>query len=258
MSDDAAADTIEAIEAVTRAALTADEQQLDGWWLRSNPALPNSRPNSATTPVRGAVSSDAVDVVVGWYRARSRAPRVRVLSVSDPIVDRMLDEQGWSVVAPTRVMTKPDLTQARPGDARVVTGSDAVPVEFVGIRQELGLTATAAELALGQPDSASLFGFAPASAAPVATGRAVLAGVLVGMFDVVTLPAVRRRGWGSAVVQALLVAARSQGATLAFLQVEEANRPAIAMYEALGFATLYTYHYREPPGHYREPPGRFA
>lgn len=242
-----AADTIEAIEAVTRAALTAEQQELDGWWLRCNPALPNRRPNSATTPVRGSVDPAVIDATADWYRVRNRAPRIRVLSVSDPAVDRILDERSWLMVAPTRVMTRHDFGGVRSGDATVLTSPDTVPTAFVSLRQELSLTATAAEQALGRRGTASLFGFSPGSGAVVATGRALQDGALVGIFDVVTRPEVRRSGWGSSVVTALLDAASDHGAELAFLQVEERNLPAVGMYEALGFTTLYRYHYREPP-----------
>ena len=45
-------------------------------------------------------------------------------------------------------------------------------------------------------------------------------------------------------LRALMAWGRSQGATAAYLQVLDANRPAIKLYESLGFRAAYSYHYR--------------
>jgi N-acetylglutamate synthase len=41
--------------------------------------------------------------------------------------------------------------------------------------------------------------------------------------------------------------ARQQGATRAYLQVEERNTPAVTLYNAMGFRTHHTYLTREQP-----------
>jgi ribosomal protein S18 acetylase RimI-like enzyme len=79
------------------------------------------------------------------------------------------------------------------------------------------------------------------SAAGVALG--VIAEGALGIFDVLTLPAHRRRGVGRAVVGTLLAWGQEQGADVAYLQVTASNAPAIALYERLGFTPLYTYSY---------------
>ena len=67
---------------------------------------------------------------------------------------------------------------------------------------------------------------------------------IAGVFDVVTHPALGRRGVGTAVVSALLRRAWERGVGQAYLQVSADNAPALALYRAFGFGTLYTYHYR--------------
>ena len=79
---------------------------------------------------------------------------------------------------------------------------------------------------------------------PVAYGRAVIERGMVGLFDIVTAPAMRRRGYGRQLVSALLAWGLVQGAYGAYLQVVATNIQALALYEQLGFREEYRYHYR--------------
>ena len=82
----------------------------------------------------------------------------------------------------------------------------------------------------------------------VATGLAILEDGHAGLFDVVTHEAHRRQGLARAVVAALLRWAAGEGARRAYLQVDAANVPAIALYGRFGFARAYGYWYRGRPG----------
>jgi N-acetylglutamate synthase len=85
----------------------------------------------------------------------------------------------------------------------------------------------------------------------VACGQAVLDGELAGIFDMVTHDAARGRGLATRIVAELMSWARDQSATHAYLQVDAANAPALAVYRKFGFATAYAYHYRARPGECR-------
>jgi GNAT superfamily N-acetyltransferase len=63
-----------------------------------------------------------------------------------------------------------------------------------------------------------------------------------------TAPAQRGRGIASALLARLLTWAWEHGAAHAYLQVDAANAPALAVYGKFGFATVYTYHYCGRPG----------
>lgn len=93
--------------------------------------------------------------------------------------------------------------------------------------------------------SPTMFAAARAGDAIVAVGFAVLQERFVCLNSIATDPAQRRRGWSRATTGTLLAWARGHGATHAYLSVEKANAPAIALYNGLGFRTeLYRYHYR--------------
>jgi GNAT superfamily N-acetyltransferase len=71
---------------------------------------------------------------------------------------------------------------------------------------------------------------------------------LVGVFDVITAPDARGKGYATLACASLLSWAWQHGAAAAYLQVSADNAPAIAIYRKFGFATVYTYHYRGRPG----------
>jgi GNAT superfamily N-acetyltransferase len=83
---------------------------------------------------------------------------------------------------------------------------------------------------------------------PMAAGLAVVEDGHVGLFDVVTREGQRRRGHARTIVAALLRWGWEQGARQSYLQVDEGNAPAIALYRGFGFAPVYRYWYRGRPG----------
>lgn len=82
----------------------------------------------------------------------------------------------------------------------------------------------------------------------LACGQVAIDDGLAAIYDMVTAPDARGRGLASAIVAALLAWAREQAAACAFLQVNDDNAAALAVYRKFGFATVYTYHYRARAG----------
>jgi ribosomal protein S18 acetylase RimI-like enzyme len=82
----------------------------------------------------------------------------------------------------------------------------------------------------------------------VAAGLAIVEDDAVGQFDIVVRPGHRRRGLARAVVSSLLSHAIGDGARMAYLQVDEGNVAARALYAQFGFSTAYQYWYRARDG----------
>ena len=78
----------------------------------------------------------------------------------------------------------------------------------------------------------------------LACGQYAREGSVVGLYDVFTAPGARNQGLALALCADLLRRAATEGATAAYLQVDAANAPALAVYRKLGFVTGYRYHYR--------------
>jgi len=71
----------------------------------------------------------------------------------------------------------------------------------------------------------------------------VLDGHWLGIFNMATLPAQRRRGAGRTALTALATWARDRGADVGYLQVELDNAPALELYRTAGFERAYRYVY---------------
>lgn len=78
----------------------------------------------------------------------------------------------------------------------------------------------------------------------VAVGLAVREGEFAGLFDIVVHPDSRGQGIGKALVSSLLGWSQQAGAKIAYLQVVANNRPALALYDKLGFNLHHRYWYR--------------
>ena len=87
-----------------------------------------------------------------------------------------------------------------------------------------------------------------ASGRVVCTAQVAVEGGLVGVYDVVTAEDARGKGYATLACASLLSWAWQHGANVAYLQVTADNAPAISIYRKFGFATIYSYHYRGPPG----------
>lgn len=227
---------------------------LDGWLLRFAQGF-TKRANSVVPLYPGETCpqaqplADKVRFCENLY-ARERLKTIfRLTSVGaeHAALDDFLASRGYRHQDATDVLTR-SLDEPLPR-----TGAQPqlclLPIErWLDVYGELtGMPATARALhgailrGIPLPCAYAVIGTAEA---PLACGLAVLEQELVGLFDVVTHPGARRAGHGTELVEGLLTWARDNGARRAYLQMVSANQAARALYDRLGFATLYHYWYR--------------
>ncbi|MFG2058219.1 GNAT family N-acetyltransferase [Micromonospora sp. NPDC048930] len=217
-----------------------------GWTGRANSALPVGDPDRPLPA--------ALDAVERWYADHGQPALVNTpLPLAAP-VGAELDARGWDSRPPVLVQTVPlaALPPAPPGRA------DQPPVELATAPSEDWL-AIAAGRKGGLPDAARhvltaveqvRFAGVHADGRLVAVGRGTVTGPgrWLGLTLIEVLPEARRHGLAGRLIRALADWGRAEGATHAFLQVEQRNTPAVALYRGLGFTTHHTYLTRVAPG----------
>jgi ribosomal protein S18 acetylase RimI-like enzyme len=91
------------------------------------------------------------------------------------------------------------------------------------------------------------FAFVEEAGQPMAMAIGAVEGDHMGLFDVLVMPAARRRGLARRVTENLYAWARGHGARFAYLQVVATNAAALPLYAGQGFRTVYGYEYLLPP-----------
>ncbi|MEU5155005.1 GNAT family N-acetyltransferase [Glycomyces sp. NPDC021274] len=229
---------LERLLAATWPALeTAD---LGGWLLRYAQGF-SRRANSVLALTAPPGGTDAALAEVGaWYEARGARPLVALPGGVAKRLDEELAARGWEAEGDTAVMVKRLEGAAYDGEAVVVDAPGAALLEQVG----RGAPAVAARIFGSGPGR----GYAEVwrGGELAARGRGAIAGDLVAITNIGTLPAFRRQGLGTEILRALEAWGHGCGARRAALQVEADNEAAIAMYERLGYTERYRYRYRGP------------
>ncbi|MFD2767387.1 GNAT family N-acetyltransferase [Micromonospora eburnea] len=214
----------------------------EGWTGRANSALPVGDPDRPLP--------DALDAVERWYADHGQPALVNTpLPLAAP-VGAELDARGWDTRPPVLVQTAP-LAALPP--ARV----DLPPVELADSPSDAWLAVAAARKG-SLPDVARhvltavdrvRFAHVYADGRLLAAGRGTVTGGgrWLGLTSIEVLPEARRQGLAGRVIRALVDWGVAEGATQAFLQVEQRNTPAVNLYRGLGFTTHHTYLTRVAP-----------
>ncbi len=227
---------------------TVTERVDGGWVLRATPGLDRGRSNHALPPCRPLWTEEIPAAVrrVEAFAERHGIPvgiQVSPLSLHGSL-QRELDRRDWGSRWPVLVLAARRSADVWSSQPSPVERFDRATPEWLSTwaRCEPGRD-VAAHARTVFPLLAGRATFARLGEAAV--GIAVDHGGIVGLFCLAVDPARRRSGLGTTLVRALLAGA---DADTAYLQVEESNAPAIALYARLGFTEAYRYCHRVAPG----------
>jgi GNAT superfamily N-acetyltransferase len=246
-------------ELAARATAPARVEPLGGWKLRASPDAPFRRANSVLP--NGDLPADttlegAIDAVERFYEAHRLRTRFQVSPAARPAgLDHALERRGYEIEAPVVVMCAgATIVLGRTRGEGRVTGDrgkrawERAHAALHGDNQDARERVLAYGRALNAVSTPAAAVVAPPEpGAAVALGFAVAERGWTGIFGMGTRREARRRGAATAVLHTLARWAVEQDSARLYLQVEEDNAAARALYSRAGFVDAYHYHYRTRP-----------
>jgi ribosomal protein S18 acetylase RimI-like enzyme len=245
------------------------QAQFGGWRLgcaqgytrRANSVYPLSWESGDDTTLH-----DQIDACERWYSDHRQPICFKLTAASQPsAITSILDARGYAAASGALVMSA-DLSGWRANDVDESSSAQLTPIanaparvsivrEFSEQWLEILCSMNAAQAPhraiirqmLSNNNAERYFATVYESQNPAAVGLAVRDGTYIGLFDIVTGEAARRRGHARRLVRSLLDAGVMAGAQTAYLQVVERNAPALSLYSGLGFRPMYRYWYRQKP-----------
>lgn len=208
----------------------------------------SGRANAATPLKMGAELDEAtLDLIAELYRADGLPPCIRLTPLTGAATREAalargyrLKDASFGLIAPLDALTpefEPDL--------QIEAGPSAEWIAGVAARQS-GNKTNAEQLAaiVGKVRLPAAFTTLLIAGEPVAYGMSVAERGMAEIGSIVVDPAHRGRGFGRRIVKGLMSWAKAQECGEAYLQVDQTNAVAIALYGSLGFRKLYAYETR--------------
>lgn len=237
------------VEEVSLNALQTQRQLFyDGWVLRISPGKARRARSvnahfGSTLPI-----GDKIAYCERLYEARGLPVLFRMTPFVHPAnLGEELAARGYDAFDPTLVqvahLERPPEHSPVEGVDIVTPGIDAFADAVAELQDSTREQRDAYHERMASTPQAARYLMAHREGRLAGVGTVLVEDGLAGIFSMATAPDMRRKGVASALLARLLTWAWEHGAAHAYLQVDAANDPALAVYRRFGFETAYTYHY---------------
>ncbi|HEY8575290.1 MAG TPA: GNAT family N-acetyltransferase [Devosia sp.] len=241
--------TVDAFERAGLEAWPGIDIKWDGSWVRRAAGGYTKRSNSVQCldPEDGEDADLRVISASTWMVMRGIKPVFRITPLAAPELVETLDEAGWQEIDHSHLFAMELEAQERDPETKLFPVLDPA---FLAAQQQLqGYDETTVTklrnlLAACTVPATGVVVYRDGTA--VASGLMAVAQGIVVTGNVVTDATRRRQGLAAAMMRSGLNWARSEGATVAALNVQAGNAAAQALYASLGYEHQYDYSYRIP------------
>ena len=220
----------------------------DGWVLRFARGY-TKRANSVNPLYGSSLDLDEkIDVCERLYAEKGLPTVFRLTPFSSPVtLDQVLEGRGYRRLDPTLVqyldLRNCTIRPAPSGELRTERFNDWMDLFCRLSETPAAKHQTHREILEAIPGRRFLVSLVDGGL-PIACGLGVLENRHFGLFDLITDPQHRNKGYGTQLVAGLLRWAQERGASHAYLQVMTLNQPARHLYAKFGFEEAYSYWYR--------------
>jgi GNAT superfamily N-acetyltransferase len=248
-----------------------ESERLGDWELRWSAGFTRRANSVLALGDPGLPLDEALGRVTTWYAERGRPAYVQVSTGAEGAQEQLAAElaaRGWAREVSALIRTAALAPIAEIADIADTATTETEDEAIAAATSDVVLSRTIDDAWLARyqrfggavaPEALKVLGGGPSvwfatvpaipGGPPAAIGRCVIDGRWAGFSAVEVDPARRRQGLATAALTALARKALGEGASAAYVQVEEENAGAAALYEGMGFATHHLYH------HFRAPEG---
>ena len=239
------------IDSLERATLDAvaplHTEEFPGWLLPFDPSH-IGRATSAVPLDHHGLDSGDIAAIAARYAAHGLPAKFRVADVpSLAHLHAALGERGFAAKKPTltQVNTVTEVLRHCTGTPATITSQPTPEWRAVYTAEGFDPVDGAERVQALSRSGTVVYASISDASGPLAAGTASFSQGWASFHGLRTVPQARGRGLARRILAGLAEAARAQGLQQAFLQVEEDNAGAVALYQFLGFRTAWRYLYWE-------------
>ena len=210
----------------------------DGFTMRANSVLPTGAP-----PIGEPASAlaQAVDHVIKTYADKKLIPTFTIPLPMYQELDQYLESQGWQIKVGAQFLIKDiSLEASDPQSEFICEITDFPSQDWLNLQSDHHLE----ELMKRYP---ARYGVLRSGSKVIAVGRIATEGTWSIATRLFVDPSHRSKGVAKQLMNKLMAAAKTDGATKVALQVDTENTAALALYRSMGFRAHHSYLYRVLP-----------